>query len=172
DPVPSAPSITMSPSDMDEVMLPIQTRELSFAKLTNQSALKLRTRAGAAGVNFSTRRDEIVTSASIKLRYMYSPALIPAQSHIRVVLNGETLTVLPVTREQAGLPITRDIPVDPRFVTGFNQLVFEFVGHYTNECEDPLHTSIWADISGASELRLQVKSIPVKDDLSLLPRPF
>jgi hypothetical protein len=106
------------------------------------------------------------------LRYIYSPALIPNQSHIKVVLNDEIVGVAPITKENAGRQVTQDIPIDPRFIIDFNRLRLQFVGHYAIECEDPLHTSLWADISGTSELELQIKPLAIRNDLSLLPEPF
>ena len=149
-----------------------ETRRLKFSVLTNRPTLPLRTSRGSAGVDFGTRSDELVTKAVLRLRYAYSPSLIPAQSQIRVLLNGELMSVLPVTKENAGRMLSQDLVLDPRFITGFNQLTLEFIGHYTAECEDPLHTSLWADISGTSELELSVIPLALKSDLSLLPAPF
>ena len=148
------------------------TRRMTFSRLANQPALRLRTTEGRGALDFSTRADELVTKAVLKLRYAYSPALIPGQSHIRILLNGEIVSVIPLTRENAGRTVVQDIELDPRFIIGFNKLALEFVGHYTSECEDALHTSLWADISGSSELQLTVRPMPLKSDLAMLPQPF
>jgi hypothetical protein len=132
----------------------------------------LRTTEGRADLDFGTRSDELVTKASLKLRYTYSPALIPALSHIKVLMNGEIVAVIPFSKENAGRTVDQELDLDPRFITGFNKLTLAFVGHYTSECEDPLHTSLWADISGSSELRLTMRQAAVKSDLAMLPRPF
>jgi hypothetical protein len=149
-----------------------ETRRLSFSTLINRPAMTLRTSNGSSRVDFSTRSDELVTRAVLKLRYAYSPSLIPSQSQIRVLLNGELMSVLPVTKENAGRMLSQDLVLDPRFITGFNQLTLEFIGHYGNECEDPRHTSLWADISGTSVLELSTIPLALKPDLASLPAPF
>jgi hypothetical protein len=167
---PLASSAAASATDQDGMR--VQTRQLTFAKLSNQEALHLRTTEGSASLNFGARNDELITKAVLKLRYVYSPALIPGESHIKVLLNGELVNVIQFSKENAGRVVTQDIELDPRFITGFNKLTMQFVGHYTGECEDPLHTSLWADISGSSVLELSVRPIAVKSDLAMLPQPF
>lgn len=151
---------------------PIETRRIVFSTLSNKPALHLRSTQGQASLDFGTRADELVVKATIRLRYTYSPALIPEQSHIKLLLNGEIIGVLPIEKENAGKPQQRDIELDPRLISGFNKLTLDFVGHYTNECEDHLHTSLWADVSGSSELVLSVQPLLLRNDLAQLPRPF
>ena len=156
----------------DVSLPPIESRRLTFSQLSNQPALRLRTTEGRATLDFSTRSDELVTAASLTLRYTYSPALLPAQSHLKVLINGEVVSVIPFTKEDAGRQLVKELTLDARYITGFNKLTLEFVGHYTPECEDPLHTSLWTDVSGTSELRLDVRPVALKSDLAMLPQPF
>lgn len=164
---------TVSGAAADPSAIPTEVRRYKFAQLDNNNpVMRLRTTEGRATINFGSRIDEVVTRAVMKIRYTYSPALIPNQSHIRILLNEEIVGVLPVTRENAGKPINAEVEIDPRFVAGFNRLSLDFVGHYATECEDPLHTSLWADVSGTSELELTVQPIALKNDLALVPEPF
>ncbi|SNS82325.1 cellulose synthase subunit [Noviherbaspirillum humi] len=151
---------------------PVEVRRLSLGAIVNQPVLRLRTTEGRATVPFGLRADELATKASLRVRYAYSPALIASQSHMKVLLNEEVVAVFPLTKENANRQIVQDVDIDPRLVTSQNNLGFVFVGHYATECEDPLHTSLWADISGGSELQLSVRRIPVKSDLAILPEPF
>lgn len=151
----------------------LETRRMTFSQLYyNQPSLRLRTTEGRATLDFGTRADELVVKASVKLRYTYSPALLPALSHLRIVINGENAGVVPLNKENAGRVVEHEMDLDPRFITGFNQLVVEFVGHYASDCEDPLHSSLWADVSGSSELKLTVHPVALKSDLAMLPQPF
>lgn len=150
----------------------VELRRITFKSLTGSPKVELRTTEGAASLSFGSRADELVTKAVLHLRYIYSPALIANQSHIKVILNDEPVGLAPITKEKAGQQVDLDIPIDPRYIADFNRLQLRFVGHYATECEDPLHTSLWADVSGLSELQLTVRHLRVADDLSMLPEPF
>lgn len=151
---------------------PAKTQRLSFKQLSGQAMLPLRSTTGSSTITFGSRADELVTRAVLRIRYLYSPALIPDQSHIKVVLNGETVGVMPITKEDAGRTVLREIEIDPRFFSDFNRLDLQFVGHYTMQCENPLHSSLWADISGTSELELTTQPLLLKSNLAMLPEPF
>ncbi len=53
-----------------------------------------------------------------------------------------------------------------------NQLTFEFIGHYTLNCEDPSHSTLWSRIDSTSTIELGGSLLPLQDDLKLLPLPF
>ncbi|SDV47841.1 cellulose biosynthesis cyclic di-GMP-binding regulatory protein BcsB [Chitinasiproducens palmae] len=145
---------------------------LSFRQLGLLYPPQLRGVQGTVGVPFSVRADEVVTAARLHLVYSYSPALITNLSHLKVTVNGQVAATVPLPKEQAGMLLTRDIPLEPRLITDFNQLGVEFVGHYTMQCEDPMHSSLWANLGTDSSLELTVSSLPVANDLSTLPQPF
>jgi hypothetical protein len=149
-----------------------ELRQWSLRQLSGQTTIPLRTTEGRATFNFGSRADELVVKATLRLHYTHSPALIPGQSHIKVLLNDEIVGLLPITKETAGRPLVRDIDIDPRLVADFNRLTLQFVGHYTAECEDPLHTSLWTDVSGNSQILLGIRPLPLKNDLAMLPEPF
>ncbi|MCH3828570.1 cellulose biosynthesis cyclic di-GMP-binding regulatory protein BcsB, partial [Campylobacter jejuni] len=48
----------------------------------------------------------------------------------------------------------------------------QLIGHYTLGCEDPVHSSLWADVAGRSTLELTVMPVDLPNDLALLPVPF
>ncbi|MFO6418802.1 cellulose biosynthesis cyclic di-GMP-binding regulatory protein BcsB [Hylemonella sp. W303a] len=162
---PAASNPTASP-------LPTRVRRLNLGQLGNQTAFQLRTTEGRTDINFGLRADELVTQAVLRLRYAYSPALIPGQSHIKVLLNDELMATLPLTANNAGQPVTQDVTIDPRFIVDFNRLTLQFIGHYAQNCELSGHSSLWADVSGASELELTVRPIELRNDLARLPEPF
>ncbi|MCY0387546.1 cellulose biosynthesis cyclic di-GMP-binding regulatory protein BcsB [Robbsia sp. Bb-Pol-6] len=173
-PAPAAdPNRTLTTADAGEV-LPNGGRRyvLSFRQLGILYPPELRGTDGTVGVPFAVRSDEIVTGARLHLVYSYSPALITNLSHLKVMVNGVVAATVPLPKEQAGMPVTRDIPIEPRMVTDFNQLSIQLIGHYTMQCEDPAHSSLWANLSNASSLELTVASLPQANDLSALPLPF
>lgn len=124
------------------------------------------------GVWFHVRSDEIVRKASLKLKYSFSPALIQELSHIKVLVNEEVIDTIPLPKDQAGKEQSREIALDTRYITSATHVRFQLVGHYTMECEDPLHSSIWASISNKSQIILMIEKINLPTELSLLPEPF
>jgi hypothetical protein len=145
---------------------------LTFADFGALDPLQLRGTEGQNGIAFSVRNDEVVTGAILHLIYSYSPALLPAISQLKVLVNGEVAATLPVPHEQAGMLVARDISIDPRFITDFNHLNVQLIGHYTQQCEDPANSSLWATVSNASSLDLTYASLTSKPDLAALPQPF
>jgi hypothetical protein len=145
---------------------------LTFADFGALDPLQLRGTDGQNGIAFSVRNDEVVTGAILHLIYSYSPALLPSISQLKVLVNGEVAATLPVPREQAGMLLARDVSIDPRFITEFNHLNVQLIGHYTQQCEDPANSSLWATVSNASSLDLTYASLTNKPDLAALPLPF
>lgn len=125
------------PSAGAAAAFPGQARRFSFPALDKQPAIRMRTNESMPGFFFGLRSDETATRGLLKFRYTYSPALTPLQSHVRVMLNGEIVGLLPVTREQAGRSVTQEIDVDPRLIARVNKLSLEFIGHYTAESKIP-----------------------------------
>lgn len=145
---------------------------LTFADLGARDPLQLRGTDGQNGIAFSVRRDEVVTGATLRLVYSYSPALLPNLSQLKVLVNGEVAATLPLPAAQAGMMVARDVSIDPRFVTEYNHLNIQLIGHYTNGCEDPASSSLWATVSNASRLDLTYASLPERPELGILPAPF
>ncbi|WP_245002033.1 cellulose biosynthesis cyclic di-GMP-binding regulatory protein BcsB [Cupriavidus pinatubonensis] len=145
---------------------------MTLKQLGAEQPFQLRGVDGINGVPFSVRADEVVIGARLKLRYSYSPALLPQLSHINVMVNGEVAHTVPVPREQAGSILEKDLAIEPRLITEFNHLNLQLIGHYTNDCEDPFHSSLWATISNTSVLELTVSPVALANDLALLPLPF
>ncbi len=144
----------------------------TFAQLGALDPLQLRGVDGQNGVPFSVRADEVVTGANLHLIYSYSPSLLSNLSHLKVLVNGEVAATLPLPREQAGTLLARDIPLEPRLITEFNHLNVQLIGHYTQGCEDPASSALWATVSNASTLDLTFASLAAKPDLGALPLPF
>jgi hypothetical protein len=123
-------------------------------------------------VNFGIRADQLVSGGTLHLRITASPALLQDLSHIRVTLNNQTVAAVPLTKADAGHPVERAIPLDPRYFSDFNHIQLDLIAHYTAECEDPQHSSLWVKVSADSDVTLDVRPLELRDELALLPAPF
>jgi hypothetical protein len=147
-------------------------RSTPFTHFGARPVIELRGDGASASVDFGSRADELVTRATLHLRYAWSPALAPGVSHIRLTLNDDAIGVLPVAAENAGKSIARDIEIDPRLVVGFNKLAMTLVAAKGASAAEPARPGLWAEVSGASELEIAVQPLPVADNLAILPEPF
>ncbi|MDP3847343.1 MAG: cellulose biosynthesis cyclic di-GMP-binding regulatory protein BcsB [Pseudomonas sp.] len=158
----------------EAVVAPIEGRTASstLKQLGMNYVMNLRGIEGSDSVNFDIRANEVVTSARLTLEYSYSPALLPDLSNINVLVNDEVVASLALPKETAGVLQKQVIEIPPHLITEFNRLSLQLIGHYTMQCEDPLHSSLWAKISNSSVLEIQVTQIALADDLAILPLPF
>jgi len=148
-------------------------RDLTLKQMGAYGAIKLRGQDPNGTLNVSVRNDEVVTGAKLHLVYTYSPSLIYSLSHIKVYLNGEVVTTLPMDKETAGQTVRKDVDLDPRLFTDFNRIGLQMIAHYTlDHCEDPYHSSLWTDISPDTSLTLTTSNIALPNNLALLPAPF
>lgn len=150
-----------------------RNEHLTFKDLRMRTPIRLAGTRGEIGIPFGMRRNDIVTQALVTLRAAWSPALLSDLSQLVVLLNGEVVQTIPLTPANAG-GITLKIPVNPAlFLPGDNQLNLRLVAHYARDCEDPFHSSLWANVSNVqSGFDLTVQSLPKAPDLSSLPGPF
>lgn len=150
----------------------LRLQTLSFKDMGYYEPVQLKGVDGRMNLAFGVRLDESVVSAKLKLHFSYSPALLPLLSHLKLVLNGEVIDAVSLPKEQAGTEVDREIDLDPRYFTDYNNLSIQLVGHYTMECEDAMHSSLWASISNRSSLELTLRPLALQSGLSLLPAPF
>jgi len=151
-------------------------------------------------VYFSVPQTQLVKTATMQLKFHFSPGLLPALSHLKVSLNGTLFATLPVVQQptvigtdendltqdeklannaanvvrygnnNALLVATLTMPAD--MLVHDNQLTFEFIGHYTLNCEDPSHSTLWSQVDADTSIELAGSLLPLQDDLKLLPLPF
>jgi hypothetical protein len=121
---------------------------------------------------FTMRRDRIASDAKLQLEYTPSPALLPTLSHLRVYLNDVLMSVVTIDKEQLGKKTIRQVDLDPRLISDFNRVRLEFVGHYTDICEEPSNSALWVNISRASLVSLKEQALIVQNDLAYFPMPF
>ncbi|MGE8373030.1 MAG: cellulose biosynthesis cyclic di-GMP-binding regulatory protein BcsB [Pseudomonas putida] len=123
-------------------------------------------------IEFGVRRDRLATDANLQLDYTPSPALLPNLSHLRVYLNDELMGVVPVEKDQLGQRVRRQLPLDPKLLSDFNRVRLEFVGHYTDICEDPAHSGLWLNLNRKSQVQLHEQALALDNDLAYFPLPF
>jgi len=148
------------------------TARYTLEELGAQYPVNLRGVDASNTLRFGVRADQVVTGARLDLRYAYSPALLEDLSHINVLVNDEVAASIPVPRETGGVNLRRTVDLPPYLVTATNDLRLQLIGHYTLECEDPLHSSLWANISKDSMLELATTPLALPNDLAQLPLPF
>lgn len=144
---------------------------LSLKQLGAWSSLQLRGVDGTQSLAFPIRSDEVVVSAKLRIAYDYSPALIPELSHLQIALNDRIAAVENLPKDK-GVGNTRDIQLDPRLFRDNNTLQFKLIGHYTRQCEDPYHSSLWLTLSDLGRLELTLAPVSSSSDLRKLPLPF
>lgn len=123
-------------------------------------------------INFDVPATQVATGAQVTLQYSYSPSLLPDLSQINVMVNDVVAASIPLTKDKAGTPQTQKVEIPAKLITEFNRLSMQFIGHYTMNCEDPLHSSLWARIGNDTVLDVQTSPLPLKNDLALMPLPF
>ncbi|MCX5592346.1 cellulose biosynthesis cyclic di-GMP-binding regulatory protein BcsB [Alcaligenes endophyticus] len=149
-----------------------QDKVWSFKDLGARFPFNLRGVDSSDSVFFNVRADEVASGGAVTLHYSYSPSLLDDYSHINVLVNDEVVYTIPVTEQGAGRPLTQEVSIPARLLAAHNQLRVQLIGHYTLECEDPLHSSLWANVSNQSTLSLDLQKVALVNDLSILPVPF
>ena len=130
--------------------------------------------AASRNIPFSLPQTEVVQQAQLNLQYAFSPGLIAQMSHLSVFLNGTLIATLPVPQNrgemQNGLAAKVELP--SQLLVRDNVLGFEFIGHYTQRCEDPANTALWSRVENSTSIQLSGSLLPLADDLKILPLPF
>jgi hypothetical protein len=163
----------LAPAALSDPDAPLRDRRLDFTQLAPPpGSMALRGIQPSSQIEFGVRSDEVVTRALLNLSFRPSPALIPTLSQLKVYLNDEMVGLVTLSADQLGKLNQTQIAIDPRFITDFNRIRFELVGHYANVCENPANSTIWLDIGKESNLNLTLQKLPLDNDLSHFPEPF
>lgn len=156
-----------------QVPAPVRSLALSFEQMASApGTLSLRGNAPDGQADFTVRRDEVVTRATLDLDFTPSPSLLPLISQVKVYLNDELMGVTALTKEQMGERTHARIELDPRYAKDFNRIKVSFVGHYQKVCENPASDTLWLNVNRDSKLSLQLQTLPVRNELSFFPMPF
>jgi cellulose synthase (UDP-forming) len=167
-----------------------------LSDLNVPATLELRGVDAYSSVYFSLPQTQVVKTATMHLKYHVSPGLLPLLSHIKVSINGTVFATLPVTtrptvpvgleestsqasdaqviaqHEMSSALLEATLTLPAEMLVHDNELTFEFIGHYTMDCEDPSHSTLWTDIDNDSTIELAGSLLPLQNELKLLPLPF
>lgn len=170
--VDSVETVILEESDTAKPSQP-KTRvvSLTFKQMGAWSTINLRGVEGSRTLSFPIRADEVVVAAKLRFAYDYSPALIPELSHLQIFFN-ERLAGVEALPKDKGVGNTRELNLDPRWFAENNNLGFRLIGHYTRQCEDPFHSSLWLTLSDLGRLELTLAPVTGVNDLRYLPAPF
>lgn len=148
-----------------------RTVSLSFKQLGAWGPISLRGVDTSRTLAFALRADETVVAAKLRFAFDYSPSLIADLSHLRVLINERVVDLEPLRKDHE-LGNAREVAIDPRVFRPFNTVRFHGIQHYTRQCEDPFHSSLWITINDTSSLELTIAATPRTSDLKHLPAPF
>lgn len=163
---------------------PSQAAAGTFKTTTNlydlgtTQAIKLHGTDAFYSIYFSLPQDEVAKQASLHLVVHFSPSLIPALSHLKLMLNGTLFATVPAPQSgsggsgASGSAMETDVALPAELLVRNNELAFEFVGHYTEGCEDPLNSALWAQVDTNSAITVAGVLLPLSDELKNLPLPF
>src|SRR5476651_1650272 len=152
---------------------PVRNVTLAFQDIAPApGAMTLRGFQPNGQIEFGVRGDEVVTQATLNLEFTPSPSLIPVESHLKIYLNDQLVGVATISKEQLGKSNRIRMDIDPRYITDFNRLKMQLIGHYRNICENPANSEIWVDIGKSSALILRYQRLPLQNELSHFPEPF
>jgi cellulose synthase operon protein B len=145
---------------------------LTFKQLGHDYPMSLHGVDSTDSVDFDVRADQVVTDAHVTLQYSYSPALLPDLSQINVLVNDVVAASVRLPKESGGTLQKQTLALPAKLITEFNRLSVQFIGHYSMNCEDPLHTSLWAKVGSDSTLEIKTSSLALPNDLAIMPLPF
>lgn len=145
---------------------------VSLEQYNRYAQWKLRGVDGRDGITFGIREDERIRNLQLDLAYGYSPALLEDLSHLNVLLNGEVVASLPMSKQQAESTQRAQISLPTARLRPYNYLELQAISHYTMGCEDPLHPDLWVNIDKSSRLVFDTQKRVLPNDLALLPTPF
>lgn len=151
---------------------PRRNYSLTLQQLSPMNDFKLYGISNLQNLEFTLARNQLVTKASLELVFTPSPALLPRVSHLRVYLNDELMQTVPIQVDPPGQQQSQSIPLDPAYLSTYNRIRIEFVGHYTEICEDLTSSALWLDLSRRTHVAIQEQALLVANELSYFPEPF
>lgn len=155
--------------------IPTTITEMELSTLDNakqDSGITLTGVIPTSDLYFSIRKDEIITEAFLDLNFTPSPSLLPIRSQLNVYLNGILQEVIPIEESQLGKQTNKQIKLNPLIIKDYNNLYLEFLGHYSDYCENRVNSTIWLNIAKNSLLTLKKQRLQVVNNLAFFPIPF
>ncbi|WP_019937776.1 cellulose biosynthesis cyclic di-GMP-binding regulatory protein BcsB [Bordetella sp. FB-8] len=171
---PAAAVSTASPQASPFLPPGAQTYRIPLLRHYADQGLTLRGEDSYGGMDFGLRQDERVVRVRLNLDYSYSPTLLPALSHLKVLLNGVVGATIPLSKSASSTfeHLSVDLPVS--VLSKFNHLNLELIAHSeaSDKGNDPQSPDLWLKANSGSMLELTVVPVDLPNELSLLPAPF
>jgi cellulose synthase operon protein B len=177
---PKAPIVT-NKAVVIETVTPSSTTEaantgrrvvsLPIKKIGAWSAIALRGVDSSRVLAFTVRADEMIVGAKLVLSYDYSPSLIEELSHLKVLIN-DRIAATEILSQSKSTGVRKEFLLDHTNMKEYNELRLNFIGHYTRQCEDPFHSSLWLTVHESTTLELTLAPKSMLLDLKNLPAPF
>jgi cellulose synthase (UDP-forming) len=140
------------------------------------SQIELRGIDGRHDIFFRLPQTHVPRSAKIHVYYAFSPSLLPQLSHIKLMLNGTLFATIQPTPGQGigsdSKEADAEFEIPPELLVHDNDLTIQFIGHYTEVCEDPANTTLWARVHRNTTLDIEGDVLTLADDVKQLPMPF
>ncbi len=118
---------------------------------------------------FSSRADEVLTDARLRLEIDALAVAAGETEGLRISVNGEVLDELDLGDLLSAGEIL--LPMDARILGTENAVTLELLGARLAGCEDRLERGRWGLIADGT-LETRGSPLPLQDDLALLPLPF
>jgi cellulose synthase operon protein B len=177
---PKVPLSTSKAVTNETVVLPSATEtanngrrvlSLPIKKIGAWSAIALRGVDSSRVLAFTIRADEMIVGAKLVLSYDYSPSLIEELSHLKVLIN-DRIAATETLSQSKSTGVRKEYLLDHTNMKEYNELRLNFIGHYTRQCEDPFHSSLWLTVHESTTLELTLAPKAMLLDLKNLPAPF
>lgn len=149
-----------------------ETYQLDFSLLGAPDQITLHGVEDNETVWFGVPDNLQVEDLRLNIRLAHSEALLPDLSHLTVYLNDQLVETIDLNKDVSSQKEEYSLSLPVTQLKPMNQLRFHQVAHYTQECEDPLHASLWTELQSDSNLEVKARARPLPNDLSLLPVPF
>lgn len=115
---------------------------------------------------------KILPGSKLHVFYSHSGVLLPEHSSltVRVADSARSVRLDRVAPEDGIKELI--VPIDPSHLGPYNPINFVGGLHYTLECEDPFHPTLWASISKNSYIEFVYEEEPAFTDLAVFPFPY
>ena len=123
---------------------------------------------GRSNIYFGIPVTKVVTDARVMLKYHIAPSLSPQTSQLEILLNGSSVSSVPLAAAGGAIPIS--LPAD--LLTSDNALTFHILGHCVSTCDANAAAGLWTQIDLSTEIHLSGSQLTLANDLRLLPAPF
>jgi hypothetical protein len=119
----------------------------------------------------NVRSDEIALGVKLKLQFYFSKYLLD-NSELEILVNDQSVKKIKLDGARGNQLTTDEIEIPYQILTANNLITYKFLGHYTNNCEDPRDPRLWLVLGNKSQFDFTTSQFATQNDLSAFPVPF